>query len=50
MDMGDIINYNSICPERYKTGVIKAMLHRSYNIPSHWKTFTNHLNKFKNSY
>ena len=45
--MGNIINFNNICPERYKTGVIKAMLHISYNISSDWKTFTNHFNDIR---
>ena len=29
---GDCMNFNSICPKRYKTGVIKSLLHRSFAI------------------
>ena len=32
---GDCINYNGICPERYKIGIIKTFLHRGYHI---WST------------
>ena len=31
---GDCINYKSICPEKYKTGVIKTLLHRGYHVSS----------------
>lgn len=33
---GDCINFNSLCPERYKLGVIKTLLHRAYTISSTW--------------
>ena len=36
---GDCINYLSLCPERYKTGVIKTLLHRGYKICSSWTSF-----------
>ena len=36
---GDCINYNSICSERYKTGVISGLLHRAYKISSNWQLF-----------
>jgi hypothetical protein len=36
-DTGECINFNSIAPERYKTGVIKTLLHRAYKICSDWK-------------
>lgn len=35
----DCINYNSIAPDRYKTGVIKTMINRAYKICSTWETF-----------
>ena len=31
---GDFINYNGICPERYKIGIIKTFLHRGYHVSS----------------
>ena len=36
---GDCLNYNSICPDRYKTGVIKTLLHRAYHVCSNWDNF-----------
>ena len=33
---GDCINYNGLCPQRYKTGVINTLLHRAYAISSSW--------------
>ena len=36
---GDCINYKSLCPERYKVGVIKTLLHRGYHISNDWETF-----------
>ena len=37
---GDCLNYESICPDRYKTGIIKSLLQRAYYISSSWHTFT----------
>ena len=31
-NIGDCLNYNSICPDQYKEAVIKTFLHRAYNI------------------
>ena len=36
---GDCINFSSICPDRYKTGVIKSFLHRAFHISCDWNTF-----------
>ena len=36
---GTCINYNSICPDRYKTGVIKTLLHRAFHLSSKWEDF-----------
>ena len=36
---GECINYNSICPERYKTAVINTFLHRAYTVCSTWELF-----------
>lgn len=33
---GDCINYNSLCPQRYKIGVITTLLHRAYALSSSW--------------
>lgn len=38
-DNGDCINYDGICPLRYKEGVIKTLLHRAYDICSTWVLF-----------
>jgi hypothetical protein len=34
---GDLINYKSIAPDQYKTGVMKTMLNRAYKISSDWE-------------
>ena len=44
---GDCINYNSICPERYKTGVIKSMLHRAFHLSSSWQEFSGEVERLK---
>ena len=36
---GDSINYNGICPEKYKVSTIKTLLHRAYDICCDWKLF-----------
>ena len=36
---GDSINYNGICPEKYKVSTIKTLLHRAYDICSDLKLF-----------
>ena len=36
---GDCLNYHSICPERYKTGVIKTLLFRAFHVCSNWDNF-----------
>ena len=36
---GECINYLSIAPDRYKTGVIRTLLHRAYTICSSWVSF-----------
>ena len=38
-NIGQCINYKSICPERYKTGVIRTFLHRAYHVCSEWSSF-----------
>lgn len=36
---GECLNYHSITPDQYKSGVIKTLLHRAYKISSDWITF-----------
>ncbi len=36
---GSCINFRSICPSRYKEGLIKTLLHRAYDICSDWTNF-----------
>jgi len=44
---GDCINYHSICPDRYKIGVIKTLLHRGYKVCSNWHNFNTEINRIK---
>jgi hypothetical protein len=44
---GDCINYNGICPERYKTATIKTLLHRAYTITDNWTVFHQEVDKIK---
>ena len=37
---GDCINYYSICPVRYKVGVIKTLLHRALHVSSDRNIYT----------
>ena len=43
---GDI-NYHSIAPDRYKTGIIKSMLNRAYTISSNWDAFHAEVERLK---
>ena len=36
---GSCLNYTSICPDRYKKGVIMNFLHRAYLICNSWQLF-----------
>ena len=44
---GYCLNYNSICPERYKLGVIKTLIHRAYYVSSDWINFTIKIDRLK---
>lgn len=44
---GDCLNYRSICPDRYKTGVIKTLLHRGYAVCSDWQSFHQEIVRIK---
>ena len=44
---GNLINYNSACPNRYKISVINTLLHRAYRICSDWPSVTNEVERLK---
>lgn len=44
---GDCLDFNSICPHRYKTGVVKTLLHRAYQVSSSWESFTEEVERLK---
>ena len=44
---GDCLNYNSICPDRYKTGVIKTLLHRAFSVCSNWNLLHDEIDRVK---
>ena len=44
---GEFMNYHSICPERYKIGVLKTLLSRAYSICSNWKYFSEEVERIK---
>jgi len=44
---GDCINYKSICPDRYKIGIIKTLLNRGFRISSNWSLFHEEINRIK---
>lgn len=46
-NVGAYLNARSECPDRYKTGTIKALIHRSYKISSNWQHFQESLRKIK---
>ena len=46
-NIGECLNYSSICPNKYKTGVIKKNLHRAYNICSDYISLTTEIARIK---
>ena len=44
---GSCLNYNSICPERYKIGVINSYLHRAYQVSSNNEIFETEVTRIK---
>ena len=44
---GDCLNFDSLCPIRYKEGVVKTFLHRAYNISSNWNLFHSEVTRIK---
>ena len=43
----DCLNYNSICPDKYKFSVTNTLLHRAYHICSDWESFHIEVNRIK---
>ena len=46
-NIGECLNYSSVCPNKYKTGVIKNFLHRAYNICSDYTSLTTEIARIK---
>ena len=46
-NIGECLNYSSICPNKYKTGVINFFLHRAYNICSDYTSLTTEIARIK---
>ena len=44
---GDCKNFESCCPDRYKLGLIKSMLHRAYAICSNWNEINKEIDRLK---
>jgi hypothetical protein len=43
----ECLNYNSVCPEKYKQAVIKTFLHRAYTICSTWDHFHSEVERIR---
>ena len=43
----DCLNYKSVCPQRYKTGLIKTLLHRGWTVSHNWETFQIEVRRIK---
>ena len=44
---GECINFNSLCPTRYKVSVIRSFLHRAYAVTSSWQLFHTEIRRIK---
>ena len=44
---GECMNYDSLAPDRYKTGIIKTFINRAYIINNNWKSFTEDIDRIK---
>ena len=44
---GECLNYESVCPDRYKDGVINSLLHRSYKLCNSWDSFHDEIFRIK---
>ena len=47
INTGEFMNYKSICPDRYKIGVLKTLLGRAYSICSSWQSFSEEVERVK---
>lgn len=45
---GLILNYSAMCPQNWKIGLIRCLLHRAYTISSGWLLFTEEVDFLKN--
>ena len=43
----ECLNYDSLCPDRYKITAVKNFLHRAYSICSSWELFHDELRRIK---
>ena len=46
-DKGAYTNYHSYTPERYKTSIVKTLVHRAYRICSDWTPFHDEMTRIK---
>ena len=44
---GECINFNCLCPEKYKLSVIKTLLHRAFTVSSNWEIFHQEIENIK---
>ena len=44
---GDLLNFDSACPDRYKTGLFEGLLHRSFAISDSWESFHDDVGRIK---
>ena len=47
---GLILNFESICPHKWKVGLIQCLIHRAYCISSSWKTFSDEIEILRNMF
>ena len=47
---GLILNFESICPHKWKVGLIQCLTHRAYCISSSWKTFSDEIEILRNMF
>ena len=47
---GLLLNYSAICPQRWKVGLIKCLIHRAYLMCSSWSGFTEEMEHLKNTF
>ena len=47
---GLILNFESICPHKWKVGLIQCLIHRAYCISSSWKAFSDEIEILRNMF